>query len=251
MTGKNGRIRSAYYQEDSLANPIAWQEKCGERMTPGTSGWKCLEQFIKYAPHGLLQRTFVALLVGMEGWFSRRCSLTWKLRDTRSFRFYCQLQVSVPRTAGNASGSLAVKKKLQENANSETLLPTPTTGSNRNSRNAIHQLGIPHQRHGTALGLAQAMELTMGILPKEFDNWQQVPDHYRRLLPTPTSVSDAKGGCTRSAPKRQNASLASAMHGIFGITGKTSQLNPQFVMEMMGFPPDWTASPFQSGGLKA
>ena len=30
--------------------------------------------------------------------------------------------------------------------------------------------------------------------------------------------------------------------------GKTSQLNPLFVAEMMGFPPDWTVLPFQSGG---
>jgi len=27
----------------------------------------------------------------------------------------------------------------------------------------------------------------------------------------------------------------------------TSQLNPPFVLEMMGFPPDWTVLPFQSG----
>jgi hypothetical protein len=31
------------------------------------------------------------------------------------------------------------------------------------------------------------------------------------------------------------------------ITGKTSQLNPRFVAEMMGFPPNWTELPFQSG----
>ena len=29
--------------------------------------------------------------------------------------------------------------------------------------------------------------------------------------------------------------------------GKSSQLNPQFVEEIMGFPENWTASPFQSG----
>jgi hypothetical protein len=29
--------------------------------------------------------------------------------------------------------------------------------------------------------------------------------------------------------------------------GQTSQLNPRFVAEMMGFPSDWTESPFQSG----
>ena len=30
-------------------------------------------------------------------------------------------------------------------------------------------------------------------------------------------------------------------------TGKTSQLSPLFVEEMMGFPKGWTVSPFQSG----
>jgi hypothetical protein len=34
-------------------------------------------------------------------------------------------------------------------------------------------------------------------------------------------------------------------------TGKTSQLNPLFVAEMMGFPTDWTILPFQSGETKA
>jgi hypothetical protein len=29
--------------------------------------------------------------------------------------------------------------------------------------------------------------------------------------------------------------------------GKTSQLNPQFVEEMMGFPENWTALPFLNG----
>jgi DNA-cytosine methyltransferase len=33
----------------------------------------------------------------------------------------------------------------------------------------------------------------------------------------------------------------------FQTTGKTSQLNPLFVAEMMGFPPNWTVLPFQSG----
>jgi hypothetical protein len=34
------------------------------------------------------------------------------------------------------------------------------------------------------------------------------------------------------------------------ITGQTSQLNPQFVAEMMGFPSNWTELPFQSGEQK-
>jgi hypothetical protein len=34
-------------------------------------------------------------------------------------------------------------------------------------------------------------------------------------------------------------------------TGTTSQLNPLFVAEMMGFPTDWLTFPFQNGATKA
>jgi hypothetical protein len=71
------------------------------------------------------------------------------------------------------------------------------------------------------------------------------------LLPTPTASSDSKGGCTRPDPKRQQDSLAHAMHGIWGTPGKTSQLNPRFVAQMMGFPVNWTESPFLPGEKRA
>jgi len=32
------------------------------------------------------------------------------------------------------------------------------------------------------------------------------------------------------------------------VTGAGSQLNPRFVAEMMGFPPNWTEFPFLNGG---
>jgi hypothetical protein len=68
------------------------------------------------------------------------------------------------------------------------------------------------------------------------------------LLPTPTATSDPKGGCTRPDEKRQNDTLAHSMHAATGgQPGKTSQLNPRFVAEMMGFPPSWTELPFQNG----
>jgi len=74
-----------------------------------------------------------------------------------------------------------------------------------------------------------------------------LPMAARMMLPTPTATSDAKGGSTRSDPKMQNSTLAHAVHGIIGTPGKSSQLNPRFVGEMMGYPPDWTALPFQAG----
>jgi len=61
------------------------------------------------------------------------------------------------------------------------LLPTPTTGNNRNSEKAIQKIGANHQRHGVALGLAQVMEIFSGLLPKEFRSWKEVPQYYRRL----------------------------------------------------------------------
>lgn len=70
---------------------------------------------------------------------------------------------------------------------------------------------------------------------------------HTNLLPTPTATSDLKGGCTRKNPKRQHDTLAHSIHATHGKAGKTSQLNPLFVEEMLGFPPLWTALPFLDG----
>jgi hypothetical protein len=68
------------------------------------------------------------------------------------------------------------------------------------------------------------------------------------LLNTPT-CSDKNGGVTRPTKKLQlGTSLVNEMHGVLQQpTGTTSQLNPRFVAEMMGFPPNWTELPFLSG----
>jgi hypothetical protein len=95
-------------------------------------------------------------------------------------------------------------------------------------------LGTPTARH-KARSERFAEGRTMN--PQEFAN---------AMLPTPTATSDPKGGCTRPDPSRQRDTLAHAMHD--PTHGKTSQLNPRFVAEMMGFPVNWTELPFQSGG---
>jgi hypothetical protein len=64
------------------------------------------------------------------------------------------------------------------------------------------------------------------------------------LLPTPTASDYHARG---DQPGWDGSDLVSTMHKITGADGKTSQLNPRFVAEMMGFPPNWTESPFQSG----
>lgn len=76
------------------------------------------------------------------------------------------------------------------------------------------------------------------------------------VLPTP-AARDYQPSVSPQALKRKNGKMRTDAlcnlpvmlgehHSQNG--GKTSQLNPLFVAEMMGFPPDWTVLPFQSGG---
>ena len=64
------------------------------------------------------------------------------------------------------------------------------------------------------------------------------------LLPTPTA-RDWKGAASpESLEKRGRIPEKNSLPDFFARTGKSFQLNPLFVAEMMGFPPDWTVSPF-------
>ena len=63
------------------------------------------------------------------------------------------------------------------------------------------------------------------------------------LLPTP-KAQEAKGNASRDRGKRN---LTDEIAKKYNPDGATSQLNPLFVEEMMGFPPDWLVSPFLAG----
>jgi hypothetical protein len=64
------------------------------------------------------------------------------------------------------------------------------------------------------------------------------------MLPTPTASDSPE----KNTGKRNQESIANLAREM---AGTTSQLNPKFVAEMMGFPPDWTVLPFQGGEMKA
>jgi hypothetical protein len=64
------------------------------------------------------------------------------------------------------------------------------------------------------------------------------------MLPTPRARA-AGGNCSNDRGKGNLEDKIAEMNT--PQTGKTSQLNPQFVLEMMGFPPNWTELPFLSG----
>jgi len=173
-----------YLQEASHANHIAPQESEWEKKTNATCGPRCLTLFESFNPRGSWAKMFAEYLLGMEGWYSKRCALTWKLVGTPYNRLYFQLAPSTLHTDETAFG----------------LLPTPQT---------------------------------QGL--KECDEQGRTQFVNLQMLPTPTTGADhatqyAQGG------KSLRCHL-----------GQTSQLNPRFVAEMMGFPPNWTELPFQSG----
>jgi len=63
------------------------------------------------------------------------------------------------------------------------------------------------------------------------------------MLPTP-KCQEERGNASKD---RGKFNLTDEVARIWKPPGKTSQLSPLFVEEMMGFPKNWTASPFQSG----
>lgn len=67
-----------------------------------------------------------------------------------------------------------------------------------------------------------------------------------QVMPTPTA-RDWKGAPTlENLKKRGKIPQKNSLPDFFARTGKSFQLNPLFVAEMMGFPPSWTVSPFLS-----
>lgn len=243
------------------ASPV---KDSGKRMTV-ISGRKCLEQFMKSSPDGSWRKTFAGLLVGMKEWFSKRCSLSWKLKVTAYKRMYFQLQVSARRTEETGSG----------------LLPTPLamdTGATNlqkidNRRAKIKAKGINGNGFGPSL-----MEMAQrGLLPTPIasdchlreilgkkENFQITDAGVRkvtgngstvgvglallvRLLPTPVS-RDWRGQHAREfylEPEERQLAARSLPGIIETKDGKTSRkLSPLFVSEMMGFPQDWILCPF-------
>jgi hypothetical protein len=201
---------------------------------------------------------FAASLVGMEGWFSTKCRLTWKLVGTKSSRLYFQLVPSMPRIDETGFGLLPTPKATEieedydqwqarmrasgnpKNVGKTTtnigtmaksgMLPKPSLLKTPTAADAYTgNLSKKEQKMGNSGTLAQ--EILTGFAQRQ-----------RGLLPTPVKSDYQPRWKTENW--NGNSDLPSVVNGILGTH---SQLNPQFVMEMMGFPPDWTELPFLSG----
>ncbi len=204
-----------YSQEGFLANHIQAQVSDLGKRTSDTSGRICSESFQKLSQPTSWAKTFVDLLIGMGEWSSKKCALTWKVKGTPYNRYYCQLVPLAHRIDATEFGSL---------------LPTPCAFDSTNARATMKSNQI---KEGSMHSMTLPRMLNMG------------------LLPTPTAQIIKHGHSekywnNRIGKRQMDLSMWNAE-----TNGKTSQLNPQFVAEMMGFPTNWTELPFLSGETKA
>jgi hypothetical protein len=220
-----GEIESTYSREGGHANQFQQLENEKGKMMFATSGQKTLEQFEKFNRASLWAKTFAALLIGKGEFYSTRCKLTWKLKATKCSRFYFQLQASTLRTDETGYGLLPTP--LVMDTNEQTDLEKIDARRARLKERNNGKNGKTKTGNGFGMTLGELLQ--------------------RGLLPTP-NTGDYRSGMTNRTGGDHNQSLNDLMALT---TGKTSQLNPLFVTEMMGFPVDWLTSPFQDGEEKA
>jgi hypothetical protein len=195
----------------------------------------------------------------MEGWSSKRCALIWKIQGTQYNRIYYQLLPSAHPTDATEFGLLLTpttseqvqdldkfKARMAKYPNGTTmpnlatqvvgLLPTPTT----DERDAQYKQG------GTNLRAA-----VRGLLPTPTSC-----DYNTARSPEAWEKAKEKHGSALQKPLKQLAKdgmlptpIAQTSRGT--PDSNSSQLNPRFVAEMMGFPVNWTELPFLSGEQKA
>jgi len=141
------------------------------------------------------------------GWYSTRCAMIWKGKGMQYNRFLFQLQVSAHRTKEIGYG----------------LLLTPTTKEDPVNLEKFKKRMEKYPNGTTMPNLATQIF---------------------QMLPTPSANEDSY----RLKGDTQASKCLEAMARTGGlINGKASQLSPLFVEEMMGFPKNWTTSPFLNG----
>lgn len=260
-------------QEVSLVSRTHSPENDLERTMTDTSGRKCLERFGKFDRNGSWAKMFSELLIGMKGWYSTKCRLTWKLKGTKYRRMYFQLQVSTLPIEGTGFGLLPI-----------TMLPTPSAYDCKDGRNpdTFKAAQERHKANGVNLQFPLKQMARNGLLPTptvmdtNCGDLEKIDQRRERakstskngngfrvtigelanrgLLPTPTT-RDFKGGnsiehLTREEYNKNGKLKDNHINQLPNYvklhTGKTSQLNPRFVMEMMGFTPNHCDSAFES-----
>jgi len=207
-----------------------------------SSGKKCIEKANRL-PVGSWARKFVTLLIQQDGWVSTKCKLTWKLKGTKYNRFYFQIYPSLiektdllptPKSVEAPSASWENRSPDSKYKPANGLLPTPKVSDVEG-------------------GVVKDVQVENGKYYRENKDGVRWGVKLRdvvetQIMPTPTAT-DYKGAYPPASidnfPQRRNMIRNVYQYEKEEYDPKTCQLSPQFVLEMMGFPTDWTLIPFQ------
>lgn len=250
-------------QEVFHASPFPLPAGKRVRRTAVTSGLTCSVPFTRSGPVGLLVRTLVA----SSRWYSPARRLTWdvsplcserislytvsgrntssrpsavilSVKDIPSSRCLFRLVPSVPRTEGTVSG----------------LLPTPIASDFKVRGPGSQQKGLPESIREMLLPTPTATEI---------HHWQRVERWKRQGRTSMHETEDGEknpNGLTdfldfhgllptlEHIGRKGKNPRQGGLPDFFAQTGRSFQLNPLFVAEMMGFPVSWTVLPFLPGG---
>ena len=217
-----GEGRLTYSQEGFLASHFQRQESEGERKMTVISGRKCFEQYERYNRVGLS----VKMLLESSQWYNPVMKLQWKVKPLCLKRL-TRKRYSNKSTLSRPYAEILSVRDIPSSRLLFRLVPS------------VRLIG------GIGFGLLPTVQ-TQGL--KTCRNGKTVFADLS-LLPTPQArdwkgISIAEGKRMRGEKTSFGSTLPDLVRRV---TGKTSQLNPLFVAEMMGFPPDWTVSPFVDG----
>lgn len=284
QTSISGTERSMFSPEDSHANPSPSLVEERERTITATSGLRCFERYGRYTPLGSLVKTLLesrrwwspakSLRWDAQTIFSKRITYIEKKADSHSTK---SAQTSKPKDipSNRLLFQLAVSERPTEGIESG-LLPTPNAMDIPHKDMEINERGRRNPKKGKtdhSLGLEdmavakllptpcsiEATKFTKTINPNSQMGQGLTALAVNGLLPTPTAMEikhsnrvkglkekGAKGMYSRKNGTLRPNGLSDFLDFNNQVGGKTSQLNPLFVEEMMGFPLMWTALPFLS-----
>ena len=265
-----GADASTCSQADFHASPSAWPDSDAERTMTATCGRKCCEQYVKSGPLGSLAKT----LLESSRWFSPARRLKWEAVPLSSEKITEKEYSSGNSSPSKPSAQVLSEKVIPSSRLLFRLVPSerPTAGTASGLLPTVQTQGLKINVDGKTefmplelLPTPMSTEVRHGQRVKELKEAGGDTFHSRKngetrpnglmdymdfhgMLPTP-KAQEAKGNVNRDRGKRNLTDEVSKMiANCPSSDGQGSpQLNPLFVQEMMGFPPDWLVSPFLSG----
>lgn len=264
---------STFLQEASPASPSPLPGKERARRMTVTSGLTCLGPYVKSDPIGSLVRTLLA----SSRWYNPARRLTWVTDILYSERWSLYIENGKNTSSRPSAGILSVKDipssrclyRLVPSVRPTGgtvygLLPTVTAQDFKTRGPNSRQKGLPEIIRERLLPTPLATEIHHRERVEQWKRKGRLSMHdvedgeknpnglidfldFHGLLPTPTA-RDWKGASTLENLQRKGKDPhQGSLPDFFAQPGKSFQLNPLFVAEMMGFPPDWTVLPFLPG----